>query len=184
MRKAAFQFSESGGSLNRPNLFTELPFLYKSLPNPPFTELPPPFSLKSPFSHWKVLRRIPFPKNRLWFDSFGGHLRPVTLLWLKAVIRIFRIFRVFVSAFSAFSALSAFLLGGIHIFAVSGSNRWFRKSDRPALLWPALGDRDLFGTFWTLRAGMASKTLFRYLGDFGPGAPGDYCKWPFGSSPH
>ena len=28
------------------------------------------------------------------------------------------------------------------VFTVSGSNRWFRKSDRPALLWPALGDRD------------------------------------------
>ena len=32
----------------------------KSLPNPWFTELPPPFSLKSPFFHWKLLRRIPF----------------------------------------------------------------------------------------------------------------------------
>ena len=38
------------------------PFLWKSLPNIPFTELPPPFSLKSPFFDWKVLRRIPFPK--------------------------------------------------------------------------------------------------------------------------
>ena len=78
----------------------------------------------------------------------GGHLKPITL---KPVSRIFR---VFVSAFSVFSA---FLLCGIfsdpyfsgvsrtfrifRIFAVSGSNRWFRKSDQPALLWPALGDR-------------------------------------------
>ena len=33
MRTATFQFSESGGSLNGPGLFTELPFLQKSLPN-------------------------------------------------------------------------------------------------------------------------------------------------------
>ena len=62
MRRATFQFSESGGSVNGPNLFTELPFLWKSLPDPGFTELPPPFSLKTPFFQWKVLRRIPFPK--------------------------------------------------------------------------------------------------------------------------
>ena len=49
MRTATFRLSESEGSLNRPDLFTELPFLQKSLPNPSFTELPPPFSLKSPF---------------------------------------------------------------------------------------------------------------------------------------
>ena len=36
-----------------------------SLRNPPFTELPPPFWLKSPFFHWKVLRLIPFPKISL-----------------------------------------------------------------------------------------------------------------------
>ena len=34
MRTATFQFSESGGSLNRTDVFTELPFLYKSLPKP------------------------------------------------------------------------------------------------------------------------------------------------------
>ena len=28
------------------------------------------------------------------------------------------------------------------VFSVSVSNRWFRKSDRPALGWPALGDRE------------------------------------------
>ena len=32
-----FQFSESSGSLNGPDLFTELPYLLKSLPNPSFT---------------------------------------------------------------------------------------------------------------------------------------------------
>ena len=84
-----------------------------------------------------------------------GHLKPATL---KPVSRIFRIFRVLVSAFSAFSAFSTFLLCGIssdpcfsgvrgtvhifRIFPLSGSNRWFRKTDWPALLWPALGDRE------------------------------------------
>ena len=62
MSTATFQFSESGGSVNGPNLFTELPFLYNSLPNPCFTELPPPFSPKTTFFHWKMLRRIPFLK--------------------------------------------------------------------------------------------------------------------------
>ena len=34
MGRATFQFSESGGSVNDPNLYTELPFLYISFPNP------------------------------------------------------------------------------------------------------------------------------------------------------
>ena len=38
----------TGGSLNRRDLFTELPFLQKSLPNPPFTKLPPPLLLVFP----------------------------------------------------------------------------------------------------------------------------------------
>ena len=88
-------------------------------------------------------------RNRSLPDKSAGHLKPVTL---KPVIRIFRIFRVFVSAFSAFSVFSLFgissdpcfsgVRGTFRIFPVSGSNRWFRKSDRPALLWPALGDRE------------------------------------------
>ena len=104
-----------------------------------------PFRAKPPFA------KPPFGFPRL-VCTLGGHLKPVTL---KPVIRIFRIFRVFASAFSAFSA---FLLCGIssdpcfsgvrrtfrifRIFPVSVSNRWFRKSDRPALGWPALGDRE------------------------------------------
>ena len=48
MRTATFQFSESGGSVNGPNLFTELPFLYNSLPNPHSLNCLPPF-------HWKTL---------------------------------------------------------------------------------------------------------------------------------
>ena len=41
--------SESGTSLNGPNLFTELPFLQKSYQTPSFTEFLPRFSLKCPF---------------------------------------------------------------------------------------------------------------------------------------
>ena len=61
MRTATFQFSESGGSVNGPNLFTELPFLSKSLPNPSFTELPPRFSLKSPLGRCPSTLRPVFP---------------------------------------------------------------------------------------------------------------------------
>ena len=54
-----FEFFEAGGPLNGPNLFTELPFLWKSLPHASFTELPPPFLTEKPFfTHWKVLRGI------------------------------------------------------------------------------------------------------------------------------
>ena len=68
MRTATSQFSEPSGSLNRPNLFTELPFRWKSLPSPSFTELPPPFSLKTLFS-LKSASPHPLPKNRLAFRS-------------------------------------------------------------------------------------------------------------------
>ena len=78
MRTAIFQFSESGSSVNGPNLFIELPFLYKSLPNPSFTEFPLPTSLKNPFFHSKVLRRIPFPKIGSYSISFCT--RPLMLL--------------------------------------------------------------------------------------------------------
>ena len=67
MRTATFQFSESGGSLNGSDLFTELPFLKKSLPNPSiasplFTEKPFLFSLTSASSH-------PLPKTRLLIEE-------------------------------------------------------------------------------------------------------------------
>ena len=42
-RTSTFQVSESGGSLNGPDLFAELLFLYKSLPIPSFTECLPRF---------------------------------------------------------------------------------------------------------------------------------------------
>ena len=62
-------------------------------------------------------------------------------------VRIFRFFRVFrfFGLWSLLRPLFCRVRGAFRIFrifAVSGSNRWFRKSDRPALLWPALGDRD------------------------------------------
>ena len=104
-------------------------------------------------------------------NSCGGHLKPITL---KPVIRIFCIFRVFVSALSAFSAFSAFSFCGIssdpcfpgggrdspHFphFPLSGLNRWFRKSDRPALGWPALGDRENKGS---KSSGKISEHIFR-----------------------
>ena len=59
------------------------------------------------------------------------------------------------SAFSAFSAFSLCRFSSdpcfsgvrgtfriFRIFPVSGSNRWLQKSDRPVLLWPALGERE------------------------------------------
>ena len=64
MRTATFHLSESGGSLNHPDLFTELPFLSKSLPNLPFTELPPPFSLKNLCFSLKSASSHPLPKNQ------------------------------------------------------------------------------------------------------------------------
>ena len=63
IRTATFQFSESGGSVNSPNLFTELPFMLKSLPNPWFTELPPPFSLKSSCFSLNIASSSPSPKS-------------------------------------------------------------------------------------------------------------------------
>ena len=59
------QFSESGGSLNGPDLFTELPFLYKSWPNAWFTELPPPFSLKPLFFTEKCFVASPSQQSAL-----------------------------------------------------------------------------------------------------------------------
>ena len=48
MRTATFQFSESSSSLHGLDLFTELPFLWRSLRSPSFTEC-----LLS--SHWKII---------------------------------------------------------------------------------------------------------------------------------
>ena len=60
---------DSNSSIFRVRRLTEWPghlhwiaFPAEILTKPSFTELPPPFSLKNPFFHWKVLRRIPFPK--------------------------------------------------------------------------------------------------------------------------
>ena len=76
-KTATSQFSESGGLLNGPDLFTELPFLWKSLPSPSFTELPPPLSLKNLFFTEKCFVASPSPKSALiwvvWRGGTGGH---------------------------------------------------------------------------------------------------------------
>ena len=83
------------------------------------------------------------------FGTIFLSARPSPPPWRTQILFLIR---VFVSAFSACSTFSLFgissdpcfffsgMRGTFHIFPVSGSNRWFRKSDRPALLWPALGD--------------------------------------------
>ena len=48
MRTATSQFSDSGGALNGPDLFTELPFLQKSLPTPHSLN-PSPLLTENPF---------------------------------------------------------------------------------------------------------------------------------------
>ena len=60
---------DSNFSVFRVRRFSEWPealhwiaFPVEILTTPDSLELPPPFSLKTPFFHWKVLRRIPFPK--------------------------------------------------------------------------------------------------------------------------
>ena len=72
MRTATLHFSDSGGSLNGPDLFTEVFSCWNPyqapihwIASPLFTENPF-FSLKSVSSH-------PLPKNRLWF--FGRKTR-------------------------------------------------------------------------------------------------------------
>ena len=62
MRTATFQFSESGGSLNGPDLF-RIAFPVEILAKPPFTELPPPFSLKTPFFTEKRFVASPSQKS-------------------------------------------------------------------------------------------------------------------------
>ena len=86
----------------------------------------------------------------LWGSPKASHIKashPHFPHFPRFHIRIFRIFRVF-RVFVLRSLLRPlFSWGGrdvriFRIFAVSGLNRWFRKSDRPALGWPALGDWD------------------------------------------
>ena len=80
MSTATFQFSESGGSLNGRNFFTELPFLQKSLPNPLIHCMPPPFSLKKPFFSLKRASSDPLPKNRLLLVLCREEKRQTTIL--------------------------------------------------------------------------------------------------------
>ena len=48
----------------------------------------------------------------------------------------------------------------------------------PRLFWDFLTRVE---TVWTLRAQRRGETFLRLFGDFGPGGPGDFCEWPFGS---
>ena len=82
-------------SLFRVRRFTEWPgplhwiaFPVKILPNPPFTELPPPCSLKTPFFHWKVLRRIPSPKIGSDMSRFYWGWGWSSIYWYSARFRI------------------------------------------------------------------------------------------------
>ena len=66
MRTATFHFSESGGSQSGQDLFTELPFLWKSLvrlSNPSFIECLPPFHLKTLLFPLKSASSHPLPKT-------------------------------------------------------------------------------------------------------------------------
>ena len=69
-----FQFSESSNSLNGPDLFTELPFYKKSLPNPSFTECLPLFTGK-PFSSLKSASSHPLPKSQFLKRTHKEHSR-------------------------------------------------------------------------------------------------------------
>ena len=66
---------DSNFSIFRVRRFSEWlePLLWIAFPvealNSSFTKLPPPFSLKTFFCHWKVLRHIPFPKISSYFQS-------------------------------------------------------------------------------------------------------------------
>ena len=58
-----FQFSESGGSLNGLDLFTDLAFLWKCVPSPSFTECHPPLFIEPPFSSLRSASSHPLPKS-------------------------------------------------------------------------------------------------------------------------
>ena len=103
--------------------------------------------------------------SRFWGSPKASHIKashPHFPHFPRFRVRIFRIFRVF-RVFVLRSLLRPlFSWGGrdvriFRIFAVSGLNRWFRKSDRPALGWPALGDWEFFTGGGDLRAADPSK---------------------------
>ena len=64
MRTATFQFSESGGSLTGPHLFTELPFLWNPYQTPDSLNRLAPFHWKRLFFTEKCFVAS-LPKNRL-----------------------------------------------------------------------------------------------------------------------
>ena len=85
MRTATFQFSESAGSMNGPNLFTALPFRENCLQTLHSLNCLPPFShvfFCSGYLSDKLLRRHPLPQNRLSEQEGLRDLPRVTLcLW-------------------------------------------------------------------------------------------------------
>ena len=56
------RLSECGGSVNGPDLLTELPFLWNPLPKPSFTECLPPHSVKRRFSSLISASSRPLPQ--------------------------------------------------------------------------------------------------------------------------
>ena len=76
----------------------------------------------------------------VWGSPKASHIKASHPHFPRFRVRIFRVFRVFVLR----SLLRPLFSWGerdvriFRIFPVSGLNRWFWKSDRPALGWPAL----------------------------------------------
>ena len=84
---------------------------------------------------------------RMWGSPKASHIKashPYFPHFPRFCVHIFRVFRAFVLR-GLLWVRPLFSWGGrdvriFRIFPASGLNRWFRKSDRPALGWPALGD--------------------------------------------
>ena len=137
--------------------------IFKSLPF-----VPPPFAILQAIAHWSGSqkkrasaqlqeRKIISSEARDWnciswilpgeFTLFGwgspkaNHMKASQPHFSRFRVRIFCVFAQCNLLKPLFSGKrGTFRI--FRIFPVSGSNRWFRKSDRPALLWPALGDPD------------------------------------------
>ena len=128
---------DSNFSVFRVRRFTEWPrplhrtaFRVEILTKPLIHWMPPPVSLKNPFfSHWKVLRRIPFPKsalrvgggvrNRRWLLSrsaaflltIGSFLLTVELFYLQLkILALYLQLELFHLQFWLFTYSQSFLL--------------------------------------------------------------------------
>ena len=86
-RTATFQFSESGGSLNGPDLFTELLSCRNPDQTPHSLNVSPRFTEKTIFClflpHWEALCRIPFPR----IASFSTRFRTIRLKSSKSPVK-------------------------------------------------------------------------------------------------